>query len=118
MPHRPASEYPFYDLGTPIAVAHAGGNLAGVEKQNTMEAFDAAAKEGFAYLETDVAATIDDQPVLYHGQLKFGGLEKHLPPIQNIRAVSRHTFEEVERKLGVNVTLLEDLLTTFPDHRI
>ncbi len=79
----PAWQRPFYaDQPGQIAIAHAGGNGAGIENQNTREAFETAAKASYLYLEVDVASTKDAKPLVYHGALKLGGLEKLFPTIQ------------------------------------
>jgi glycerophosphoryl diester phosphodiesterase len=85
-----ASDYPFYDLGQPIAVAHRGGDAAGPENQNTLAAFDSASRQGFVYGETDVVTTSDGVPIISHDSVKDLGPEKL-------------TFEE--------------LLVTFPEMR-
>ncbi len=54
----------YFDLGAPIALAHRGFSLDGLE--NTMAAFQAAVDLGFGYVETDVHATSDGVAVAFH----------------------------------------------------
>ncbi|WP_372592656.1 glycerophosphodiester phosphodiesterase [Actinotalea sp.] len=54
----------YFDLGAPIALAHRGFSLDGLE--NSMVAFQAAVDLGYRYVETDVHATSDGVAVAFH----------------------------------------------------
>jgi glycerophosphoryl diester phosphodiesterase len=55
------------DIIAPVLVAHRGGDAAGIEKENSLAAFQAAYDLGYRWFETDVVTTKDGQLLAIHG---------------------------------------------------
>ena len=104
-----AAEY--LDHPRPLAFAHRGG--AAGQPENTLAAFDRAARLGYAYLETDARTTADGQLIAFHD----AGLSR---ATDRGGRVSRLPWREVAaaRVGGTEpIPLLEDVLGSFPDLR-
>jgi glycerophosphoryl diester phosphodiesterase len=56
--------HPYLDAQTPLAFAHRGG--AAVGDENTAAAFARCIELGYRYVETDIHATSDGVPVVFH----------------------------------------------------
>lgn len=99
----------------PLIIAHRGGARESTE--NTIEAFQRAARIGADGIETDLRLTRDGTVVIYHDEL-FGRVEG-LPKPQQTRPVADMTYEELranpltpigEDSGNRHVPTLEDLL--------
>lgn len=95
----------------PLPIAHRGGDDVAVE--NSLAAFEAAAADGYLYLETDVHVTADGVLIAFH--------DDDLDRVTDQRgAVAELPWSVVSRaRLGgtERIPRLEDLLEHFPDHR-
>jgi glycerophosphoryl diester phosphodiesterase len=101
----------YLDHPRPLAFAHRGG--AARRPENTLLAFDHAARLGYAYLETDARTTADGKLIAFHD----AGLKR---ATDRAGQVSRLPWREVSaaRVGGTEpIPLLEDVLGTFPDLR-
>jgi glycerophosphoryl diester phosphodiesterase len=99
----------------PVAVAHRGGDGAGIEKENSLKAFKAAYKLGYRWFETDVVATKDRQLIVSHGRGFQLHPNKDLPTRTRLQ---RMTLAQIRKEIKVGseeVLLFEDLLDKFPD---
>ncbi len=99
----------------PIAIPHRGGDAAGDDRENTLEAYIAAQKLGYEYGETDVVLTADGQVAAIHGshnwvQAYFSGrTPRHALQKLTLKEIRAHAAE------GVKVTTLDEMLTKLPD---
>ncbi|MFW2512633.1 glycerophosphodiester phosphodiesterase family protein [Demequina sp. SO4-13] len=102
----------FDNGGMPIALAHRGFSLEGLE--NSMKAFQAAVDLGYRYLETDAHGTRDGVAVALHD----GTLDRTTDATGK---VSEREWESVKaaRIGGVEpVPRLEDVLGTWPEVKV
>ncbi len=102
----------YFDLGAPIALAHRGFSLDGLE--NSMAAFRSAVELGFGYVETDVHATSDGVAVVFH--------DSSLDRVTDTTGViGRMRWAQVRRaRIGGTepVATLAELLHTWPQLRV
>jgi glycerophosphoryl diester phosphodiesterase len=110
VPTRPL--HPYLDVEGPVAMAHRGFSLDGLE--NTMVAFAAAVDLGMTHVETDVHATRDGVVVAFHDSL--------LDRVSDGRgAIADLTWAELATvRVGGSqvVPRLAELLATWPDLRV
>ncbi|MFD1930353.1 glycerophosphodiester phosphodiesterase family protein [Nonomuraea mangrovi] len=103
--------FAFLDHPGPLAFAHRGGALEGLE--NTTTAFERAVGLGYTYLETDAHATSDGVLLAFH--------DHTLDRVTDRRgriADLPYSFVRQARIGGVHdIPLLEDLLGSFPEAR-
>jgi len=115
MPH-PAAEYPYFDNdGLPLAFAHRGGGLGdGTTLENSMMAFQAAIDLGYRHIETDVQATKDGVPVIFHDS----ALDR---TTDGQGAIEDFTWKDLASiKLGgiEAIARLDDVFDTWPELRL
>jgi glycerophosphoryl diester phosphodiesterase len=99
-------------------VAHRGGDTAGIEKENSLAAFQAAYDLGYRWFETDVVPTKDGKLLAIHGRGYQRHPNKDLPRRLQIQKM---TYDEVVATFNVGgepPLLLEDLLDAFKDVRV
>lgn len=99
----------------PIAIAHRGGDAAGAAKENTLEAFQAAYKLGYKYVETDVILAASGELVLIHGSHSW--LQAAFKRDITRKTFQKMTIEQIRsifKPGGSEVPLLEDVLLQFP----
>lgn len=105
--------HPYFDNGgRPIALAHRGFSLDGLE--NSMAAFQAAVDLGYHYLETDAHGTLDGVAVALHDDT----LDRTTDSFGEV-AQSGWDAVRVARIGGIEpVPALEDVLGTWPDVKV
>ncbi|MEZ5371712.1 MAG: glycerophosphodiester phosphodiesterase [Microthrixaceae bacterium] len=102
--------HPYLEGPRPHAIAHRGG--ASEAPENTLAAFEHAARSNYRYLETDTHATADGVLVAFH--------DERLDRVTDrAGAIAELPYAEVAkaRVEGRPIPLLEELLETFPTHR-
>jgi glycerophosphoryl diester phosphodiesterase len=103
--------HPFLDHEGPIAFAHRGGDVDGLE--NTLAAFQDAVDLGYRYLETDVHATADGVLIAFHDETLDRVTDRAGP-------IAELSWAEVSRaRIGGRepIPVLDELLASFPDVR-
>jgi glycerophosphoryl diester phosphodiesterase len=119
--------HPFLNTRGPIAFAHRGG--AGEAPENTLAAFEIAAKLGYTYMETDVHITRDGVMVAFHDErldrvTDRTGAIADLDIAEVEAADAGYTFSPDGgasfpfRGRGIGVPRLEEILVRWPDVRI
>jgi glycerophosphoryl diester phosphodiesterase len=111
--------FAFLDQEEPLAFAHQGGDLAGMEKRNTMIAFAGAHALGYRYFDTGAICSADGYVVAFHGS--GSRLEERQSGLPRRKFLQSLTYEEMRQKYkvdGEEMPLLEDVLTTWPDVRV
>lgn len=103
--------HPYLDVPAPVALAHRGG--AREAPENSLRAFRRAVSLGYRYIETDIRATADGVPVVFHDE----SLQRVTDRVGRIRELP---FKEV-RKARVGqaerIHSLQQVLDQFPDTR-
>ena len=105
------SRYPFLDAPTPLAFAHRGGAAYGDE--NTVAAFGRAVELGYRYLETDVRATADGVPVVFHDDT----LARMLDRPQRVAELRWADLATIRSGGESVVPRLDSVLETWPEVR-
>jgi glycerophosphoryl diester phosphodiesterase len=103
--------HPYLDAPLPLAFAHRGG--AGAGDENTMAAFERAVGLGYRYVETDVHATSDGVPVVFH-DATLDRLTGQPGRVGDLRWADLAT---VRVGGAAVIPRLEDILSTWPEVR-
>jgi len=104
--------HPYLDAPAPIAFAHRGGAAAGDE--NTAEAFERAVKLGYRYIETDVHATADGVPVVFHDD-SLSRLTGHPGRVEDLRWSDLAGLRVAG---AAAIPRLDDVLASWPEIRL
>jgi glycerophosphoryl diester phosphodiesterase len=104
--------HPFLDAPLPLAIAHRGGSVDGIE--NTIASFARAVEAGYRYLETDARLTADGELVAFHD-----------PDVERVVGspgrIDELTWDELSHlRVGGRepVPRLAGVLEAFPDARL
>ncbi len=100
--------YPFLTAKKFIPLAHRGANYYNTE--NTLEAFKKALNFGFMHIETDVRASKDGIPYIFHDQT----LERLTGDKIAINKLKSSDLEKIRLRGGASIPKLEEVLEEFP----
>jgi glycerophosphoryl diester phosphodiesterase len=104
--------HPFLDSPVPLAIAHRGGSVDGIE--NTLASFARAIELGYRYLETDVRLTADGELIAFH--------DSRLARVTGTAGLVRErTWEQLSAlRVGGREPMprFVEVLKTFPDARL
>lgn len=105
----------FWASDKPIAIAHRGGDAAGGDKENTLEAFQSAWDLGYEYAETDVILAASGEVVIIHGSRNWlqAGVSRNLSR-RTLQLMTLDQMRQFVRPGGGQVPTLEEVLTSFP----
>jgi glycerophosphoryl diester phosphodiesterase len=106
----------FWDKSAPFAIAHRGGDGAGGDKENTLEAFQTAWDLGYKYAETDVILAATGEIVVIHGARNWiqAGVSRSLSR-NTLQLMTLEQMRQIVRPGGAKVPTLEEVLSTFPE---
>lgn len=106
------SHYAYLDAPGPIAFAHRGA--AERHAENSFEAVERAVGMGFTHVETDIQATSDGVPVLFHDDTT----DRLLGRKGRIADLDWHTLSGLELAGGGRVARLDEVFRAFPRLRL
>lgn len=109
--HQSAVTHPYLSAPRPIGMAHRGG--AREAPENSLRAFRKAVSLGYDYIETDIRATADGVPVVFHDET----LQRVTDRVGRIRDLP---FKEVKKAHIGNaerIHSLKEVLEHFPQTR-
>ena len=100
--------HPFLESKKFLPFAHRGANYYNTE--NTLEAFKKALDIGFTHIETDVRASKDGVPYIFHDQT----LERLTGDKITISRLNSNDLRKIRIRGGTAIPQLEEILEEFP----
>lgn len=101
----------YLDHPRPLAFAHRGG--AARQPENSLLAFENAARLGYAYLETDARSTADGKLIAFHD----ADLNRATDRTGQVHRLPWREVSAARVNGTASIPLLEDVLGTFPELR-
>ncbi|MBM9595802.1 glycerophosphodiester phosphodiesterase family protein [Roseitranquillus sediminis] len=105
------AHYAFLDHARPLAFAHRGASEE--SEENTLAAFREAAHLGFRYIETDVQASLDGVPVIFHDD----ALERMTGERGRIGDLPWRILSRLRTRAGEPLLRLDEALDALPEIR-
>jgi glycerophosphoryl diester phosphodiesterase len=102
---------PYFDSPRPLAFAHRGG--AAHNPENSLRAFDGAARLGYTHLETDARSTADGALVAFHDAT----LDRATDMAGEVSKLTYRQLSAARIEGTEQIPLIEDVLGSFPGLR-
>lgn len=103
--------HPYLDSPAPIGLAHRGG--AREAPENSLRAFRRAVSLGFEYIETDIRATSDGVPVVFHDER----LNRVTDRVGRVRDLPFSEVRKARVGSAERIHSLAEVMTRFPEVR-
>lgn len=107
-----AADFPYCHSATPVALAHRGGALSGLE--NSMSAFARAVALGYRHLETDAHVTADGVLLAFHDNI----LDRVTDRSGRLAALPWSVVQQARIGGREPIPTMAELFATWPDVRI
>lgn len=114
-PSRPPKSSFWGSSTKPLMIAHRGGDGRGIERRNTLDAFQVAWDMGYKYAETDIVLSTSGELAVIHGSLFW--VQAAFKRDFTRSVLQKMSLEQIQHSLkpgGSQIPTLEEVLISFP----